>query len=43
MTLGATTFGLNKSEFSKKFSNIIKNFRANSKLIGEPKEFILRC
>jgi len=43
MTLGATTFGLNKSEFSKKLSNIIKNFRANSKLIGEPKEFILRC
>jgi hypothetical protein len=43
MTLGATTFGLNKTEFSKKLGNIIKNFRANSKLVGEPKEFILRC
>ena len=43
MTLGKDTFNLNKTEFSEKLSRIIKNFRANSKLIGEPKEFVLRC
>lgn len=43
MTLGKDTFGLNKSEFSTKISRIIENFRANSKLIGEPREFVLRC
>ena len=43
MTLGSDTFGLNKTEFSDKLSRIIKNFRANSKLIGEPREFVLRC
>jgi hypothetical protein len=43
MSLGKDTFNLNKTEFSEKLSRIIKNFRANSKLIGEPKEFVLRC
>lgn len=43
MTLGKDTFGLNKTEFNEKLSRIIKNFRANSKLVGEPKEFVLRC
>jgi hypothetical protein len=43
MTLGFDTFGLNKSEFNKKLSAIITNFRANSKVIGEPKEFLIRC
>lgn len=43
MTLGKDTFGLNKSEFSEKLSRIIKNFRANSRVIGEPRDFILRC
>jgi hypothetical protein len=43
MTLGHDTFGINKTEFSEKLSRIIKNFRANSKLIGEPKDFVLRC
>lgn len=43
MTLGKDTFGLNKSEFNEKLSRIIKNFRANSKLVGEPKDFVLRC
>ena len=42
-TLGFDTFGLNKSEFNKKLSTIITNFRANSKVIGEPKEFLIRC
>jgi len=43
MTLGRDTFELNKTEFSEKIGRIIKNFRANSKLVGEPKEFVLRC
>ena len=43
MTLGKDTFGINKTEFNQKIGRIIKNFRANSKLIGEPKEFVLRC
>jgi len=43
MSIGRDTFGLTKTEFSEKLSRIIKNFRANSKLIGEPREFILRC
>ena len=43
MSIGKETFGLNKSEFNEKISRIIQNFRANSKLLGEPKEFVLRC
>ena len=43
MTLGKDTFNLNKTEFSEKLGNIIKNHRAASKIIGEPKEFIIRC
>ena len=43
MTIGRDTFGLNKTEFTEKIGRIIKNFRANSKLISEPKEFLLRC
>ena len=43
MTRGKDTFNLNKTQFSEKLSRIIKNFRANSKLVGEPREFILRC
>ena len=43
MPIGKDTFNLNKSQFNERLSRIIKNFRANSKLIGEPKEFILRC
>jgi hypothetical protein len=43
MTLGKDTFGINKTEFSQKIGRIIKNFRANSKLIGEPRDFVLRC
>ena len=36
------TLGLNKGEFTKKVGRIIDNNRANSRLIGEPREFILR-
>lgn len=43
MALGKETFDLTKTKFNEKLSRIIKNFRANSKLIGEPKEFVLRC
>ena len=43
MTLGRDTFGLNKTEFSDKIGRIIKNFRAGSKIIGEPRDFIIRC
>ena len=43
MTLGKDTLGINKTEFSNKLGRIIKNFRAGSRLIGEPREFVLRC
>jgi len=43
MTLGKDTFDLNKTQFTEKLGRVIKNFRANSKLIGEPREFVLRC
>jgi hypothetical protein len=43
MALGKDTFNLNKSEFNQKLSKIITNHRAGSKIIGEPKEFIIRC
>jgi hypothetical protein len=42
MSLGKDTFELNKGDYTKKLGRIIANFRANSKLIGEPKEFVLR-
>ena len=43
LTLGAATFGINKTEFNQKLSKIITNHRAGSKIIGEPKEFLLRA
>lgn len=42
MTLGRETFGLTKTDYSSKLSRIIENHRANSLLIGEPAEFVLR-
>jgi hypothetical protein len=36
------TIGLNKSQFTEKLGRIITNNRANSRLIGEPRDFILR-
>ena len=42
MTLGKDTFGLSKTEYAAKIGRIILNHRANSKLIGEPAEFVLR-
>lgn len=43
MTIGQDTFGLTKKEFGEKFTRIINNHRANSKLIGEPKDWVLRA
>lgn len=43
MSIGKDTFDLNKGEFSQKIGRIIQNFRANSRLIGEPREFVLRA
>jgi hypothetical protein len=42
MSLGKDTFELNKGDYTKKLGRIIANFRANSKLVGEPREFVLR-
>lgn len=43
MAIGQDTFGLTKKEFTEKFTRIVNNHRANSKLVGEPFEFILRA
>jgi hypothetical protein len=43
MSIGRETFGITKTEFNEKIGRIIKNFRASSKLIGEPRDFVLRC
>lgn len=42
-SLGKDTFNLNKTEFNQKLTKIITNHRAGSKIIGEPRDFILRC
>jgi len=43
MSIGRDTFDLNKTQFTEKLGRIIQNFRASSKLVGEPKDFVLRC
>jgi len=43
MTIGKDTFGINKTEFNQKIGRIITNHRANSKIIGEARDFVLRC
>jgi hypothetical protein len=43
MAIGKDTFNLTKAEFNAKIGRIIQNFRASSKLIGEPRDFVLRC
>jgi hypothetical protein len=42
MTLGKATFGLTKTDYVAKLGRIITNHRANSKLVGEAAEFVLR-
>lgn len=41
-TIGKETFGLTKKDYTEKLSRIIENHRANSRLVGEPRDFILR-
>ncbi len=40
--LGKDTFNLNKGQYSEKLGRIISNHRANSKIIGEAADFVLR-
>lgn len=42
MTIGKQTFNLTRKDYSEKLSRIIDNHRMNARLIGEPKEFVLR-
>ena len=42
MTIGQDTFNLTKKEYSERLTRIINNHRASSKLIGEPRDFVLR-
>jgi hypothetical protein len=42
MTLGKETFALNKGQYTGKLGKIVTNHRANAKLIGEPRDFVLR-
>jgi hypothetical protein len=42
MGIGQETFGLNKSNYTEKLGRVISNHRVNSKIIGEPAEFVLR-
>jgi hypothetical protein len=43
MSIAKETLGLGKGEFSKKVGQIVDSHRANSKIIGKPKDFILTC
>ncbi len=43
MSIAKETLGLGKGEFSKKIGQIVDAHRANSKIIGKPKDFILTC
>jgi hypothetical protein len=43
MTIGKDTFEMTKKEFSEKLTRIVNNHRASSKLVGEPKDFVLRA
>lgn len=40
--LGKETLGLTKKDFTEKIGRIIDSHRANARIIGEPREFILR-
>lgn len=42
MTIGQDTFNLTKKEYSERLTRIINNHRASSKLIGDPRDFVLR-
>lgn len=40
--IGKQTFGLTRKDYTDKLSRIIANHRVNARLIGEPRDFILR-
>lgn len=40
--LGKETLGLTKKDFTEKVGRIIDSHRANARIIGEPREFVLR-
>lgn len=40
--IGKETFGLTKKDFEEKLRKIIENHRTNSRLIGSPRDFVLR-
>lgn len=42
MTIGKLTFDLTRKDYSEKLSRIIGNHPVNSRIIGEPRDFILR-
>lgn len=41
MSIAKETLGLNKGEFQKKLGNVVDAHRANAKIIGKPKDFVL--
>ncbi len=41
-TIGKETFGLTKKDYTEKLSRVIENHRVNSRLVGEPRDFVLR-
>lgn len=41
MSIGKDTFGLGKGEFSEKFSRVVNAHRAGSRLIGQPRDFVI--
>ena len=43
MGIGQETFGMTKKEFTEKYTRIVNNHRASSKLVGEPRDFVLRA
>jgi len=43
MSIGQETFGTTKKEFAERLTRIVNNHRASSKLIGEPRDFVLRA
>jgi len=42
MALGKDVFGMTKKDYSEKITRIINNYRVGSRLIGEPRSFVLR-
>jgi len=41
MSIAKETLGLNKGQFNEKLSSIIQNHRANSRLLGKPRDFVI--